>query len=166
MFYYFAYQESVCSIATEMAEEVVGVDLREDVKIRVSSVLNGDATQFGKQFLCDGKEDTCWNSEQGSPQFIEMKFDDPQVVKQLKIMFQGGFAGKNCIVEGKRSKDDEYVELGRFFPEDINYEQTFNDINENNTLCSYLKITFADSTDFYGRITIYTLAVNVQRNHN
>ena len=29
---------------------------------RVSSVLNRDVKQFGKKFLFDGDDDTCWNS--------------------------------------------------------------------------------------------------------
>ena len=31
---------------------------------RVSSVLNRDVKQFGKKFMFDGEEDTCWNSDQ------------------------------------------------------------------------------------------------------
>ena len=31
---------------------------------RVSSVLNRDVKQFGKKFLLDGQDDTCWNSDQ------------------------------------------------------------------------------------------------------
>ena len=31
---------------------------------RVSSVLNRDVTQYGKKFLFDKREDTCWNSDQ------------------------------------------------------------------------------------------------------
>jgi hypothetical protein len=29
----------------------------------VSSVLNDDTKTYGKKFLLDGKEDTCWNSD-------------------------------------------------------------------------------------------------------
>jgi len=31
---------------------------------RVSSVLNRDVRQFGKKFMFDGKDETCWNSDQ------------------------------------------------------------------------------------------------------
>ena len=31
---------------------------------RVSSVLNRDVKQFGKKYLFDGEEETCWNSDQ------------------------------------------------------------------------------------------------------
>ena len=31
---------------------------------RVSSTLNRDTKQFGKKFLFDGREETCWNSDQ------------------------------------------------------------------------------------------------------
>ena len=32
--------------------------------IRVSSVLNRDVKQFGKQFMFDNNDETCWNSDQ------------------------------------------------------------------------------------------------------
>lgn len=32
----------------------------------VSSVLNRDVKQFGKKFLFDNNDDTCWNSDQVS----------------------------------------------------------------------------------------------------
>lgn len=33
---------------------------------RVSSVLNRDVNQYGKKFMFDECEDTCWNSDQVS----------------------------------------------------------------------------------------------------
>jgi hypothetical protein len=38
--------------------------MTELFKNRVSSVLNKDTKSYGKQFLSDGKEETCWNSDQ------------------------------------------------------------------------------------------------------
>ena len=37
---------------------------KEVCKISVSSVLDRNAKEYGKQFLYDGREDTCWNSDQ------------------------------------------------------------------------------------------------------
>ena len=37
---------------------------------RVSSVLDG-RREFGKQNLFDGLDETCWNSDQGTPQFSQ-----------------------------------------------------------------------------------------------
>lgn len=34
------------------------------VAFRVSSVLNRDVKQFGKKFMFDSNEETCWNSDQ------------------------------------------------------------------------------------------------------
>ena len=31
---------------------------------RVSSVLNRNSKQYGKKFMFDGQEETCWNSDQ------------------------------------------------------------------------------------------------------
>jgi hypothetical protein len=58
-------------------------------KIKVSSVLNKDTKQFGKQFLTDNNLETCWNSDQGKNQFIQIEFESPQTPKQIKLMFQG-----------------------------------------------------------------------------
>lgn len=41
-------------------------------QIRVSSVLNRDTTNYGKQNLIDGQVETCWNSEQV---FIEQSWE-------------------------------------------------------------------------------------------
>lgn len=79
--------------------------------LRVSSVLNKDVKQFGKQHLIDGSEETCWNSDsvcadsvvssehevrvclsafnQGVPQFIVAEFDEDVRPRQLTLMFQG-----------------------------------------------------------------------------
>eukprot|EP00043_Microstomoeca_roanoka_P017753 m.186079 g.186079 ORF g.186079 m.186079 type:complete len:144 (-) comp16694_c5_seq3:1121-1552(-) len=137
------------------------LDLNSEAKLRVSSVLNGDGKQFGKKFLADDREDTCWNSDQGSPQFVELKLDQPQQVTRLKIMFQGGFAGKNCILSGKAAGEEEYTDLGHFYPDDVNYEQEFLDVNPEKKTVSMLRLVFPESTDFFGRVTIYTLKVFV-----
>eukprot|EP00158_Paraphelidium_tribonemae_P000573 Partr_v1_DN22863_c0_g2_i1_m77504 putative Nuclear receptor 2C2-associated protein len=63
---------------------------------RVSSVLNGDASAYGKQNLLDPSEETCWNSDSGSPQYISLAFSEPTTIRGLSLMFQGGFSGKEC----------------------------------------------------------------------
>ncbi|KAH1174671.1 hypothetical protein KIL84_008662 [Mauremys mutica] len=68
---------------------------------RVSSVLNRDAKQFGKKHMFDGSEETCWNSDQGSSQWVMLEFPQTVKVSQLQIQFQGGFASQLCTLEGK-----------------------------------------------------------------
>ena len=48
---------------------------------KVSTVLNKNVKEFGKKFLFDNREDTCWNSDQGTPQFISLTFDS--VIKTI-----------------------------------------------------------------------------------
>ena len=62
--------------------------LDERVRIRVSSVLNRDIKQYGKKFLTDGSDETCWNSDAGVPQHITIDFGRAVVVESLKLMFQ------------------------------------------------------------------------------
>ncbi|KAI8892454.1 galactose-binding domain-like protein [Globomyces pollinis-pini] len=127
------------------------MDLLTIATIRVSSVLNRDAKSYGKKYLNDGNMETCWNSDQGTGQWILLEFSAPVKPTQLSIMFQGGFAGKNCELIADQSK------LCDFYPDDVNTLQQFPIQLE--TEITKLKILFHDSTDFYGRVTIYHLGL-------
>ncbi|KAM3570007.1 hypothetical protein VYU27_007904, partial [Nannochloropsis oceanica] len=67
-------------------------------KVRVSSVLNRNVKEFGVAHLFDGSPDTCWNSDQGSPQWIWLQFQRPVHIHTIQIMFQGGFAAEEMQV--------------------------------------------------------------------
>ncbi len=73
---------------------------KELCKILVSSVLDQNGKEYGKQFLNDGNEDTCWYSDQGNPQYIKLRFFEKQSFSKLKlqVQFQGGFAGEKCAL--------------------------------------------------------------------
>ncbi|XP_076880326.1 nuclear receptor 2C2-associated protein isoform X2 [Brachyhypopomus gauderio] len=86
---------------------------------RVSSVLNRDVKQFGKQFMFDPNEDTCWNSDQGESQWVLLEFPAPVKVSELRLQFQGGFSGKSCKLEGC-SKEGVLERILDFYPEDNN----------------------------------------------
>jgi len=133
--------------------------ISHDTNIRVSSVLNRDVKQFGKSFLTDNKEETCWNSDQGSPQFILIDFPHFVVLEELWLKFQGGFVGQNCSLESadEDGKGVNWEHVMAFHPQDINALQKF-PISSTKAI-RRLKITFDSSTDFYGRITIYKLDI-------
>ncbi|KAG2235549.1 hypothetical protein INT48_003112 [Thamnidium elegans] len=133
--------------------------ISSETRIKVSSVLNRDTTNYGKQNLIDGSAETCWNSEQGLPQNILLDFPSPVLVESIVLQFQGGFAGKTCIAVGStpESPNDYHVEIGRFYPQDINPTQTFNFTATEGL--KRVKIIFEEGTDFYGRITIYKLDI-------
>uniref|UniRef100_A0A8C6PK96 Nuclear receptor 2C2-associated protein n=1 Tax=Nothobranchius furzeri TaxID=105023 RepID=A0A8C6PK96_NOTFU len=61
---------------------------------RVSSVLNRDVKQFGKKFMFDNNEETCWNSDQGACQWVLLDFPGSVQVSEVKLQFQGGFSAK------------------------------------------------------------------------
>nr|XP_020669941.1 nuclear receptor 2C2-associated protein [Pogona vitticeps] len=122
---------------------------------RVSSVLNREAKQFGKKYMFDGNEETCWNSDQGSTQWLTLEFPQPVQVSRIQIQFQGGFSSRKCVVQGGR-KGEGLLPVAEFYPEDTNSLQTF-PLGE--VQLEKLKITFENSTDFFGRIVIYQLDV-------
>ncbi|EDO32498.1 predicted protein, partial [Nematostella vectensis] len=121
---------------------------------RVSSVLNKNVKEYGKKYMFDGKDETCWNSDQGSPQFVIFEFPQEVNLKRICIQFQGGFAGKECQLEGGPSSSS-LTPFHQFYPDDVNTLQIFP--VDSCKRMKVLKIIFLSSTDFFGRITIYKL---------
>ncbi|KAH6572098.1 hypothetical protein BASA50_001091 [Batrachochytrium salamandrivorans] len=144
-------------------------------QLRVSSVLNRDARNYGKKNLVDNNLETCWNSDQGSPQWIQVESSDENSLirpTSIKLMFQGGFSGKECELLGEIPQTagsggvvqtTEWVSIMRFYPEDINTLQEFfvgistaNNCDLTNPVgYRRLRVVFLNSTDFYGRLTVY-----------
>uniref|UniRef100_A0A672P1E6 Nuclear receptor 2C2-associated protein-like n=1 Tax=Sinocyclocheilus grahami TaxID=75366 RepID=A0A672P1E6_SINGR len=91
----------------------------DNTQSRVSSVLNRDVKQFGKKFMFDSNEETCWNSDQGESQWVVLEFPQPVKVFELRIQFQGGFSGKSCKLEGS-AKEEDLKRIVDFYPEDNN----------------------------------------------
>lgn len=77
-----------------MTEDVNILNENSITSILVSSVLNKNAKEYGKKHLYDGKEATCWNSDQGLPQYIIVKYPSPELIRKFKITSQGGFCPK------------------------------------------------------------------------
>uniref|UniRef100_A0A672P0P9 Nuclear receptor 2C2-associated protein n=1 Tax=Sinocyclocheilus grahami TaxID=75366 RepID=A0A672P0P9_SINGR len=131
------------------------------VYILVSSVLNRDVKQFGKKFMFDSNEETCWNSDQGESQWVVLEFPQPVKVFELRIQFQGGFSGKSCKLEGS-AKEEDLKRIVDFYPEDNNCLQiSFHVVFpiQDVPLVQKLKIVFENSADFFGRIIVYTLEI-------
>ncbi|KDQ63085.1 hypothetical protein JAAARDRAFT_147028 [Jaapia argillacea MUCL 33604] len=132
-----------------------------ETRIKVSSTLD---KSVGKKYLTDGNPDTCWTSQQGLPQTIQLSFSTPVVVQRLSFTFQGGFVGTRCLVEGLPTAKDEgrstWRSLTRVYPEDVNRQQVF-DLAPSTAGAEIesIKVIFEDSSDFFGRITIYDLKV-------
>uniref|UniRef100_A0A3Q2Q284 Nuclear receptor 2C2-associated protein n=1 Tax=Fundulus heteroclitus TaxID=8078 RepID=A0A3Q2Q284_FUNHE len=90
-----------------------------ETQSRVSSVLNRDVKQYGKKFMFDCNEETCWSSDQGDCQWVSLEFPQTVKVSEVKLQFQGGFSAKTCRLEG-RLKDGDFLGLSQFYPEDNN----------------------------------------------
>ncbi|KAM9095033.1 nuclear receptor 2C2-associated protein [Sarcophilus harrisii] len=122
---------------------------------RVSSVLRRDVKQFGKKHLFDEQDETCWNSDQGTSQWVMLEFPQSVRVSQVQIQFQGGFASRQGRLEGGR-KSESLEKIGDFYPQDNNSLQSFPVAD---VTLDKLKVTFENSTDFFGRIIIYHLRI-------
>lgn len=99
---------------------------------------------------------------QGLPQFIQLGFPSRVIPKRLSIVFQGGFVGRRCAVYISRTDSDmAWQILSRIYPEDVNRRQSFDLVPTQPELLeggvTSIKLVFEESSDFFGRITVYDL---------
>lgn len=104
----------------------------------------------------------------GLPQFIQLGFKNPVVPKRLSITFQGGFVGTRCgLLVATEEDKKEWQVLSTIYPEDVNRRQTFDIMSAQPELLgkgvSGLKLIFEDSSDFFGRITVYDISLEGTR---
>lgn len=99
---------------------------------------------------------------QGLPQFIQLDFPNRVIPKRLSIVFQGGFVGRRCAVciPGTDSNIAWQI-LSHIYPEDVNRRQSFDLTPTQPELLkdgvSSVKLVFEESSDLFGRITVYDL---------
>ncbi|EAU92326.1 hypothetical protein CC1G_00545 [Coprinopsis cinerea okayama7 len=129
--------------------------------LKVSSTLDKST---GKKHLVDGSQETCWTSQQGLPQFVQINFTEKTVLpKRISLTFQGGFVGTSCKVLAVSSTSNDpknWQPFTAIYPENVNRQQTFDLSYDAETWekgITSLKLVFEESSDFFGRITIYDL---------
>jgi len=83
------------------------------------------------------------------------------IPKCVSITFQGGFVGTRCSVQAPSPASGDWEVAAKIFPEDTNRPQIFTlTPHPPGTLdggVGKLKLAFEESSDFFGRITIYDL---------
>ncbi|XP_009993382.1 PREDICTED: nuclear receptor 2C2-associated protein [Chaetura pelagica] len=108
-------------------------------------------------------EPPCHSCPQGTCQWVTLDFPCTVKVSQLHIQFQGGFSSRLCTLEGCRA-GEELVKISELYPEDTHALQiSFATFQVEETVLDKLKITFENSTDFFGRIVVYHLGVLGER---
>ncbi|KAF9011081.1 hypothetical protein BDQ17DRAFT_1345437 [Cyathus striatus] len=143
--------------------------LSEDTPSSLSSIPQGQlhlGQVSRKENLIDGSPETCWTSQQGLPQFIQLGFSNRVVPKRISLTFQGGFVGTRCsllvtLSNVNTGAKKEWQPFANIYPDDVNRAQVF-DLNPiqaelvQNGIDT-LRIMFEESSDFFGRITVYNL---------
>ena len=102
---------------------------------------------------------------QGLPQYIQLGFSGRVIPKRLEITFQGGFVGRTCALYTlKQEATKDWQKVAVIYPEDVNRAQLFDlvpmapEFLEGGVKA--LKLVFEESTDFFGRITVYGLKLD------
>ncbi|KAJ7040249.1 galactose-binding domain-like protein [Mycena alexandri] len=137
--------------------------LNPDTPIKVSSTLD---KSVGKKHLIDDNPETCWTSQQGLPQYVQLGFPERVIPETLYLTFQGGFVGTRCAIKVPASTDSSdtgngWQTLIYIFPEDINRRQEFSLKTELSVAgIDRLRLEFEESSDFFGRITLYDLKLH------
>ncbi|KAJ7702987.1 galactose-binding domain-like protein [Mycena rosella] len=136
-----------------------------DTPIKVSSSLD---KSVGKKNLVDDNPETCWTSQQGIPQFVQLGFSELVLPESVSLTFQGGFVGTRCAVKVPAPDSDSgnsWKTVTYIFPEDINGRQEFSLKSESSAVViaggiDRLRLEFEESSDFFGRITLYDLKLH------
>ena len=63
---------------------------------RASSILQRNVRLHGPALALDGRADTSWSSDSGSPQSLELELASPAHICAIRLAFQGGFVGQRC----------------------------------------------------------------------
>jgi hypothetical protein len=73
------------------------------------------------------------------------------------MTFQGGFVGTRCAVQ-VQSAEGKWEIKQTVYPEDVNRRQMF-ELSLGDDPIRDVKLVFEQSSDFFGRITIYDLDI-------
>ena len=94
------------------------------VKYKTSSILNNSA-EYAAKHMFDDSNESCWNSGQGSPQFIMLEFDKEVCISSISLVFQGGFVGQDAIVQVGNNINNMKDIITLECIDDTNEEQVF-----------------------------------------
>ena len=62
--------------------------LIQDSECRVSSVLERNTKEYGKQFMFDHNPETCWNSDHRTPQWVALSWPYCVKIDCIRVQFQ------------------------------------------------------------------------------
>lgn len=137
--------------------------------LRASSTWQQNSKKFGPLNALNNETEEAWKSgasEYSDPlQYFEIHFKRNVSVHELGVQFQGGFVGMDCIVFRRSTEDDDWEEFDQLFMEtkESNEVQIFVvELDPDQTAaepCDATRIEFEKSSDFYGRIVIYSLEI-------
>lgn len=148
-------------LITDVVQRMESLVAGGRARCRVSSVLERNRAQYGADNMLPGADAAaCWASDQGRPQRVQLAFQRPVRVGELRVMFQGGFVGQEMQLHVRRSGGNsewEVVGGGAKDPEDSNELQSF-PLSVDGPVDA-MNVTFGRSTDFYGRVIVYSLDV-------
>ena len=95
---------------------------------------------------------------QGLPQHIQLTFVERVVPKRISLTFQGGFVGTQCSIYASSDAQKDWWLVTCIYPEDVNRRQFFDLAPDTiRTGVGSLKLVFEQSSDFFGRVTLYDL---------
>eukprot|EP00956_Cyclotella_meneghiniana_P003207 scaffold3932_cov87-Cyclotella_meneghiniana.AAC.11 len=136
---------------------------------RASSTWQHNSKKFGALNALNNETEDAWKSDASKDsdpcQYYEIHFKRKVTIDQLRIQFQGGFVGMDCIVYHKTCENGEWEEFDELFMDTVesNEMQIFTvEHGPNQTpvqSCEAIRIEFGKSSDFYGRLVIYSLEV-------
>ena len=138
-------------------------------------MLQRNTKLYGPMNVLDvQKSSSCWNSQgvtaadsaSSDETWFLIDFQRPVRPTQLRVQFQAGFCAESCAVYAKSSSanDDDDDNDWECIDEDLEWqdvhEEQMRELSPNEIASTTaLKLVLDEFTDFYGRVTIYSIQV-------
>lgn len=148
----------------ESSNSVHNLLIKSNCKIKVSSILDNNAKQFGSQFLIDGSEETCWSSGQGKSQTIQIDFiQKPKFIDSITLIVEEGFSPKSLEIyvyrqDPKNGDEPELLDSISTI-QNTSLPQKFKVEKEVESGIFSLKLFMNQFADFFGRVTITSIEI-------
>ena len=127
---------------------------------RASSVLQKNVKVYGPKHVLDvNSPSTCWNSEAGESQWLEIDFGRKIQASRLDLQFQAGFGATICKISTRESSQEEPVGLDEWDDLEDEHEVQSFELSNQDAPIQTLHLEFSELADFYGRLIIYRLEV-------
>ncbi|KAL7677182.1 hypothetical protein ACOME3_003425 [Neoechinorhynchus agilis] len=144
-----------------MSRRLSKVPVEFITKIKASSTLDRDEGEADITNVLDDDECTCWQSDQGQYQYIDIRLNKSIVLRRIELMFHNGFMCKLSRIVAKTGSDFFNLVSAKFTNSDC---LQVIDADNNTVMSEKYRIYFEQCEDMFNRIILYKMTLYTEEN--